>query len=88
MQTQSSPQSINLQVTYNGVTKPLEVQPNQPIKSALHRAIHELFHLSQNVHLLGLFFDGVELKDDSSVEDNGLVTGADVQLRPSTVRGG
>jgi len=75
-------------VVYNGVTKPLQVEPEEQVAALLRKAI-TTFGITQNPHLLGLFREnGSEVPDNESVERAGLKPGEVLLLRPSTVRGG
>jgi hypothetical protein len=75
-------------VVYNGVTKAVEVEPEEAVRALLQKAI-AIFGITQNAHLLGLFRDnGIEVADNQSVESAGLKPGELLLLRPSVVRGG
>jgi hypothetical protein len=75
-------------IVYNGITKQLQMQPEERVTSVLHRAI-AIFGVTQNPHLLSLFRqDGSVLPDNESVERAGLKPGEILLLRPDTVRGG
>jgi hypothetical protein len=77
-----------LEVTYNGITKSLQVNPEERVQALLQQAI-AAFGITQNPHLLGLFRDnGTEVSDNQSVESAGLKPGELLLLRPSVVRGG
>lgn len=77
-----------VEVTYNGITKLLQVNPEERVQALLQQAI-AAFGITQNPHLLGLFRDnGTELPDNQSVENAGLKPGELLLLRPSVVRGG
>ena len=75
-------------VVYNGITKPLEVQPEERVTAVLQRAI-AMFGITQNPHLLSLYRE-----DGSLVPENQSVEGADLKpdevllLRPNAVKGG
>jgi proteasome lid subunit RPN8/RPN11 len=75
-------------VTYNGVTKPIEVQPEQQVTALLAKAI-STFGISQNPHLLSLYReDGTVVPENESVDRAGLKPGEMLLLRPNTVKGG
>ncbi len=77
-----------VEITYNGVTKPLEVNPEERVQAVLQQAI-AAFGITQNPHLLGLFREnGTEVPDNESVERAGLKPGELLLLRPSSVRAG
>jgi hypothetical protein len=77
-----------VEVAYNGVTKSLQVDPEERVSALLQKAI-AAFGITQNQHLLGLFRqDGTEVPDNESVERAGLKPGELLLLRPSAVRGG
>jgi hypothetical protein len=77
-----------VQIVYNGVTKPLEVEKNQHVTAVLQRAII-LFGLTQNPHLLSLFrLDGSLVPETDTVERAGLKPGELLLLRPNAVKGG
>jgi hypothetical protein len=59
-------------VVYNGVTKPIEVQPEEQVTALLHKAISS-FGVTQNAHLLSLYRqDGSLVPEAESVERAGL----------------
>jgi hypothetical protein len=75
-------------VIYNGILHQLEVESHERVQSILARAIAS-FAITQQPHLLGLFTAAnQELSDASSAEAAGIVPGATLYLRPSSVRGG
>ncbi len=75
-------------IIYNGVTKPLRVEPHQQVQAVLQHAIH-LFGITQNAHLLSFFKeDGTEVPDNQSVANAGIRPGDRLALRPSAVKGG
>jgi hypothetical protein len=77
-----------VQIVYNGVTRPLEVEPEQHITAVLQRAI-ALFAITQNPHLLSLFRqDGSQVPETETVERAGLKPGEVLLLRPNAVKGG
>ena len=79
---------FGVRVTYNGMDKDIEVQPQETVKSLLDRAIH-VFGPLPNPHLLALFAqDGRELQDGKTIREEGIKAGEHLLLRPSAVRGG
>jgi hypothetical protein len=75
-------------VTYNGVTKPIEVQPEERITALLAQAIAS-FGITQNPHLLSLYReDGTVVPENESVEQAGLKPNQLLLLRPNAVKGG
>jgi hypothetical protein len=77
-----------VQIVYNGVTKPLEVERNQLVTVVLQRAI-TLFGITQNPHLLSFFRqDGSLVPETDTVERAGLKPGQVLLLRPNAVKGG
>ena len=77
-----------VEVVYNGVTKKLEVELEEQVSAALHKAI-AAFGISQNPHLLSLFRqDGSVVPENESVEHAGLKSGEVLLLRPNAVKGG
>jgi hypothetical protein len=79
---------ITIQVLYNGVIQPLDVESHQQATAVLNRA-EDLFHITQNRHLLSLFLpNGAEVPDHQSVEAAGIKAGDVIALRPGAVKGG
>jgi hypothetical protein len=77
-----------VEVTYNGITKKLEVEPEERVSALLQKAI-AAFGVTQQPHLLGLFrLDGTEIPDNQSIEQAGIRPNEHLLLRPSAVRGG
>jgi hypothetical protein len=75
-------------VLYNGVPKEFEVRRDELAQRLLEQA-RNAFGPIANPHLLGLFTkEGVELKDDQTIEAAGVKPRDVLLLRPSTVRGG
>lgn len=75
-------------VVYNGIGKPLQVEPEERVAAVLQRAI-TLFGVTQNPHLLSLFrLDGTVVGENESVEKAGLKPGQELLLRPNAVKGG
>lgn len=80
--------AIEIRVTYNGLTKTVELQPQMQVVAAVQQAAHR-FSITNNVHLLALFReDGSEIQDNQSVADAGITSNDLLALRPSTVKGG
>jgi hypothetical protein len=77
-----------VEIIYNGVTKPLQVESEERVAEVLRKAI-ALFGITQNAHLLSLFRqDGSVVPDEQTVERAGLKPGEILLLRPNAVRGG
>jgi hypothetical protein len=75
-------------VTFNGQDKEIAYQPNATVGALLEHA-KQAFGGLPNQHLLSLFNQaGVELQDTQSARDAGIVPGALLVLRQSTVKGG
>jgi hypothetical protein len=91
MSESNASESLNkvvLTIIYNGVARPLDVQPHEKVQAVLQRAIH-LFHVSQQPHLLSLFREvGTRVPDDQTVAEAGLHNGTKLLLRPDAVKGG
>ena len=84
--TATATKQFEISIVYNGVTKPITVNPEQTVQAVREHAIRA-FGITQNPHLLGLFTDqGAELSDTSSVESAGITPGETLLLRPSAVR--
>jgi len=77
-----------VEVVYNGVTKPIEVRPEEQVAALLQKAI-AAFGITQNPHLLSLFReDGTVVPEHESIEKAGLKPGEVLLLRPNAVKGG
>lgn len=77
-----------VQVVYNGVTKPLQVEPEERVTALLQQAI-AAFGITQQPHLLSLFRqDGTAVPENESVERAGLRPDEVLLLRPNAVKGG
>ena len=75
-------------VVYNGVTKPIEVVPEEQVTALLKKAI-AVFGITQNAHLLSLYReDGTVVPENESVERAGLRPDEVLLLRPNAVKGG
>jgi hypothetical protein len=88
IEEEKHPRQFEVTVLYNGVPKKFEVRREELVQRLLEQA-RAAFGPINNPHLLGLFTkDGVELKDDQSIEASGVKPHDVLLLRPSTVRGG
>lgn len=77
-----------LKITYNGVTKRIEFEPDELVKTILERAIR-IFQVTQQPHLLSLFrADGTTVADGSTAKAAGLHRGTQLYLRQDQVKGG
>lgn len=77
-----------VEIVYNGVTKPIQVQPEEQVVALLQKAI-ATFGITQNPHLLSLFRqNGSVVPENESVERAGLKPGELLLLRPNAVKGG
>src|ERR1700676_2454180 len=77
-----------VEIVYNGVTKPIQVQPEEQVTALLQKAI-TTFGITQNPHLLSLFRqDGSVVAKNESVERAGLKPCEVLLLRPNAVKGG
>jgi hypothetical protein len=89
------PDRFAIKVTYNGVTKDLEVQPHEDMQAVLQTAIN-LFSLQRQPHQMGLFTEAnvqvagrVNGQDiNQSVQQAGLQPGQLLVLRQVVVEGG
>ena len=89
------PDGFAIKVTYNGVTKDLEVQPHEDMQAVLQKAIN-LFSLQRQPHQMGLFTEAnvqvagrVNGQDiNQSVQQAGLQPGQLLVLRQVVVEGG
>ena len=88
IEEEKHPHQFEVTVIYNGVPKKFEVRREELVQRLLEQA-RAAFGPINNPHLLGLFTkDGVELKDDQTIEASGVKPHDVLLLRPSTVRGG
>jgi len=77
-----------VQVVYNGVTKPVQVEPEERVTALLQQAI-ATFGITQQPHLLSLFRqDGTLVPENESIECAGLRPDEVLLLRPNAVKGG
>src|SRR4029077_16420641 len=75
-------------VVYNGVSKSLEVNPEERVSALLQKAI-AVFGVTQNPHLLSLFRqDGSVVHEGESLAGAGLKPCEVLLLRPNAVKGG
>jgi hypothetical protein len=85
---QADLKKFDIEVIYNGPSKPLAVELHEEIRSVLAGAI-KLFNITQQPHLLGLFrVDNTPIPDNQTVQQAGLAPGQTVILKPDSVRGG
>lgn len=86
--TTSVETKFDVEIVYNGITKPLKVESHESVTAVLQRAVAE-FHITQNPHLLSLYRqDGSVVPENESVERAGLKPGEVLLLRPNAVKGG
>ena len=79
---------FQVEVSYNGVTKALQVEAHEQVEAILQQAIH-LFQITQQPHLLSLFrLDGSKVDEHQSAAQAGLQQGTELFLRPDAVKGG
>lgn len=77
-----------VEIVYNGVTKSLQVEPEEQVTALLQKAI-ATFGITQNPHLLSLFRqDGSVVPENESVERAGIMPHEVLLLRPNAVKGG
>lgn len=75
-------------VIYNGVSKEVEVNPNQAVQALLQHSLN-VFGIKESRENFGLFTtEGVEVNLESSVEDAGIDADSRLLLRPRRVSGG
>jgi dienelactone hydrolase len=75
-------------VVYNGKDKHVVVTLQEQIKVALADAI-KIFQVTQQQHMLSLFTEaGVELDDNSTIQQNAITKDSVHYLRQSKVKGG
>jgi hypothetical protein len=88
IEEEKHPHQFEVTLLYNGVPKKFEVRRNELVQQLLDQA-RQVFGPINNAHLIGLFTkDGVELKDDQTIEAAGVKPHEVLLLRPSAVRGG
>lgn len=93
MSTQPSTQvetgKFTIEVSYNGVTKPLEVRPHETVQAALEQALNA-FNIHDQRHLMAFYReDGSEVMPETiSLQEAHITPGTHLALRPSRVKGG
>ena len=88
METQATTHKFEIEVSYNGVSRELAVEPHEQVTAVLQRAI-QLFGITQQPHLLSLFFeDGNVVNENTSAEAAGLKDDVKVYLRQNVAKGG
>ena len=84
-------EAFTIRVTYNGVTKDLQVQPEEQMQAVLQKSIN-LFSLQRQPHQMGLFTEAnVQVAGpniNQSVEQAGLKPGQLLVLKQVVVEGG
>lgn len=79
---------FEIAVSYNGVARDLSVESHESVAAVLQRAIH-LFGITQQQHLLSLFFEnGSLVPEQGSVEAAGIKPDAKLYLRQNVAKGG
>lgn len=79
---------FEIEVVYNGLTKPIQVSKDELISSVLQKAIAAFGNLPAP-HTLALYdADGHELQDGNTVHGSKIKKGDRLLLRPSTVKAG
>jgi proteasome lid subunit RPN8/RPN11 len=79
---------FKVEIVYNGVAKPFEVEPEEQVTALLQKAI-ATFGITQNQHLLSFFRqDGTVVPENESIERAGIKPGEVLLLRPNAVKGG
>jgi hypothetical protein len=79
---------FSINVSYNGVTRALEIEPHEQVTAVLQQAI-KIFGVTQQPHLMSLFFeDGTVVNENVSAEAAGLKAGIKVYLRQNVAKGG
>ena len=74
-------------IVYNGLERPLDVNPNQAIQAVLSHAL--ALYGVQGDQTLALFLNGnTRLDSTSSVESAGIVPGTRLLLRPTQMQSG
>ena len=83
--------SFAIRITYNGIVKELQVQPEEQMQAVLQRSI-SLFSLQRQPHQMGLFTEaGVQVAGPNiqqTVVQAGLKPGQLLVLRQVVVEGG
>ena len=79
---------FEIAVSYNGVARELSVEGNESMTSVVQHAI-QLFGITQQPHLLSLFFEnGSLVPEQVSADAAGLKAGIKVYLRQNVAKGG
>jgi hypothetical protein len=79
---------FEITVSYNGVARDLSVESHENKAAVLQRAI-QLFSITQQPHLMSLFFEnGTLVPEQVSAEAAGLKAGIKVYLRQNVAKGG
>ena len=88
VETPKATKQFTVEIVYNGITKPLVVEPEQQVTALLARAI-AAFNIGQNPHLLSLYReDGTLVPENESIERAGLKPNQILLLRQNAVKGG
>ena len=89
IETQSATQTITIKVVYNGVTKPIDAHPQETVQAALEKALNA-FSIHNQRHIMAFYReDGSEVTpENQSLQAAGIVSGTELALRPSRVKGG
>jgi hypothetical protein len=81
-------QKFAVHVAYNGVTKKIDIDPEQSVTALLQAAI-QVFGVTQNPHLLSLYReDGSIVPEDRTITAAGIRKNEVLLLRPNSVKGG
>jgi len=79
---------FEIEIAYNGVTKPFHVKDKEQVSALLKRAIDE-FHITQNPHMLSLYrTDGSMVPEQGTVGEAHLKPCELLLLRQNAVKGG
>lgn len=90
IQFQPQTQTFSIEITYNGLTEPLTVQPHETVQAALEQAMN-LFNIQNQRHIMAFYreSDGTEVTPENiSLADAHITPGTILALRPSKVKGG
>lgn len=81
-------QQFEIVIAYNGLPRPLRVNPHQQVTAVLQHAL-QLFGIKDRPHAYGLFYtNGDPVPENSSVESAKIVAGTELFLREKIVQGG
>lgn len=89
----STPVEVNkftIEVSYNGITKRLEVQSHETVQAAIEQALN-LFNIHGQRHVMAFYreSDGSEVMPETiSLQEAHITPGTHLALRPSSVKGG